>query len=88
MKKILMIGFALYAGQAMAQQPPPSPNEQALGAKVMQEIQAGLTCSASLIEARAELGKANARFADEIAKAQARIKELEPATQPPDPPAK
>lgn len=43
-----------------------SPVEQAIGAKLMQEIQSGLNCSVSLITAQAEL-----------AKAQARIKELE-----------
>lgn len=45
----------------------PSATEQALGAKLMQEIQSGLNCSTNLLTMQAEL-----------AKAQARIKELEP----------
>lgn len=71
-----IIGLSLLvATSALAQQSDPgqgkleiktTPGEQALGAKLMQEIQSGLNCSASLISVRAELEKA-----------QARIKELE-----------
>lgn len=49
-----------------AQQAAPSATEQAMATKLMQEIQGGLNCSASQISLQAEL-----------AKAQARIKELE-----------
>lgn len=78
--KVFITGlFLLIATSALAQQPDPgqgkleiktTPGEQALGAKLMQEIQSGLNCSASLISVRAELEKA-----------QARIKELEPKTE-------
>jgi len=61
----------LIATPAFAQQAHPQPpSEQALGAKLMQEIQGGLICNASLISVQAELAKANAR-----------IKELEPKTE-------
>lgn len=69
MRRVIVL-VAMIATPAFGQQP--SPNEQALGAKLMEEFQRGLTCSAGLIEARAEL-----------AKAQARIRELEP--KPPAP---
>lgn len=46
---------------AFAQQGPPSPHEQAMATKLMQEIQAGLTCSANLIEMRIQLVTAQAR---------------------------
>lgn len=57
---------------AQPQQQQQSPGEQALGAKLMQEIQGGLNCSANLITVQAELAKANAR-----------IKELEPKQETP-----
>jgi hypothetical protein len=62
---ILLTAF-LAATPAIAQQQSPSAVEQALGSKLMQEIQAGINCSASSITVQADL-----------AKAQARIKELE-----------
>lgn len=65
MKKLAFL-FLLLAAPCFAQQQQQSPGEQALGAKLMQELQSGLNCSANLIGAQAEL-----------AKAQARIKELE-----------
>lgn len=61
-----LILSSFVAVPALAQQQPSS-GEQALGAKLMQEIQGGLSCSTNLISAQADL-----------AKAQARIKELEP----------
>lgn len=63
---LLAAAASLIAGNADAQQHQQTPSEQALGAKLMQEIQGGLICNASLISVQAEL-----------AKAQARIKELE-----------
>lgn len=63
--RAFIIALALLASSAaFAQQQ--TPGEQALGTKLMQELQSGLNCSANLIGAQAEL-----------AKAQARIKELE-----------
>lgn len=72
--RTLIIGLSLFvATSAMAQQQqPPAASEQALGAKLMQEIQGGLNCSANLISVQADLAKANAR-----------IKELEPKTEEP-----
>jgi hypothetical protein len=65
MKKVLFASVLLLPNVVLAQQLP-SPNEQALGNKLMQEIQGSLTCSASVISLQAELTKA-----------QARVKELE-----------
>ena len=61
-----MLPLCLFASPCLAQQQQ-SPGEQALGAKLMQELQSGLNCNAQLISVQAELAKANAR-----------IKELEP----------
>lgn len=68
--RLLVIGMSLLAAtSALAQSA--SPNEQAMGVKLLQEIQAGLSCSANLISAQADL-----------AKAQTRIKELEAKSAP------
>ncbi len=64
---LILVIVALSATSATAQQQTPSPAEQALGQKVMQEVQAAVSCSANLISVQADLAKANAR-----------IKELEP----------
>lgn len=69
MKRIAILAL-FFAFPAWAQQQTPS--EQALGTKLMQEIQGGLNCSASLIALQAEL-----------AKAQARIKEFETKAETP-----
>lgn len=59
--RTFIIATALLAStSAFAQQQTPS--EQALGAKLLQEIQGGLNCSASLISVQADLAKANARI--------------------------
>lgn len=65
----LAIVLMAYAGASFAQTAAQhqTPNEQALGVKLMQEIQGGLSCNANLITVQAELVKANAR-----------VKELEP----------
>lgn len=63
----LLIALLLVLCARTFAQQGPTPGEQALGAKLMQEIQSGINCSAELIGAKIEL-----------AKAQARIKELEP----------
>lgn len=57
----------LAAGTIPASAQQQSPNEQALSAKLIQEIQGSLNCSANLISVQADLAKVNAR-----------IKELEP----------
>lgn len=64
LRVIFLLG-SLFSTPAFSQQQ--TPNEQALGVKLMQEIQGGLSCNANLITVQAELVKANAR-----------IKELEP----------
>jgi hypothetical protein len=67
-----LLGNLLLTTAASAQQhQQQTPSEQALGTKLLQEIQGGLMCNASLISAQAEL-----------AKAQARLKELEPKPAP------
>lgn len=72
----LFLGIVVAHGQP--QQPPPAPLEQALGRKLMVEINDGLQCQASLIS----LGSVQ----QDLAKAQARIKELEAKLEPKDPP--
>lgn len=66
MKKILAIAL-LVITPASAQ----TATEQAMGARIMQEVQAGLACSVSLLMVQADL-----------AKAQARIRELESKPEP------
>lgn len=64
--RVILAAAALaLASPALAQQAP-TPSEQALGAKLMAEINAGLSCSADVIKIKADL-----------AAAQARVKELE-----------
>lgn len=71
--KRLALALILLATPVIAQQQ--TPTEQALGDKVLLELKAGLTCNVSLITVQAEL-----------AKAQARIKELEPKPDAKAPP--
>lgn len=66
MRLLIITVAVLTATPTFAQQA--SPNEQALGAKLMIEIQSGLSCSANLIGAQAELAKAQARIKDLEAK--------------------
>lgn len=73
MKFVILVAAACLAISTAASAQQRSANEQAMGSKLMQEIQAGLSCSAGLIEMRAELGNAQG----EIARAKARITELE-----------
>lgn len=69
MKKVLVMALLLVSAPAFAQQQ--TPGEQALGAKLMQELQSGLNCSGTLISVQRELEAAKAK-----------IKELE-AKEPP-----
>lgn len=55
------IAFALLATPCLAQQAP-TPNEQALSNKLMQELQEGVSCNVQLITTKAELTKALARL--------------------------
>lgn len=71
--RVFIIVLSLFAATTALAQQQQSPNEQALGTKLMQEIQGGLNCSASLIGMQADLTKANAR-----------IKELEQKDKPVD----
>lgn len=66
MRLLIMTVAVLTATPTFAQQA--SHNEQALGAKLMIEIQSGLGCSANLIGVQAELAKAQARIKDLEAK--------------------
>lgn len=74
--KRTLLALIFLATPAFAQQPP-SVNERAISAKLMAEINAGLSCSASLISTQ-----------DELTKAQARIKELEDKYEPKKEPGK
>lgn len=55
-----LILVALLIPTAAAAQGQGTPGEQALGSKLMQEIQSGLNCSTALITAQADLAKAQA----------------------------
>ena len=68
MRIIFVLLVLLLATPARAQQQ--TPTEQALGAKLMQELQGGLNCNTSLISVR-----------NDLVKAQARIEELEKAAK-------
>lgn len=46
----LISAAAITGANAQPPQPPSSPMEQALGAKLMQEINAGLQCSAGIVQ--------------------------------------
>lgn len=70
--RIFIIVLSLLTATSALAQAVGTPSEQAMGTKLMQEIQGGLNCSADLIAARSEL-----------AKAQARIKELEAKAEKP-----
>lgn len=60
MKK-LAIAFALLPSLAFGQQP--TPETQALGQKLMSEINASITCNAQLITLQEKLTKANEEIA-------------------------
>lgn len=65
--KTLIVGLSLLvATSALAQQQ--TPGEQALGAKLMQELQSGLNCGTSLISVQRELETAKARIKELEAK--------------------
>jgi hypothetical protein len=57
----IAIALALLATPALAQQQQPSFTEQAMGQKIMQEINNGLACSARLIEVQKQLETAEAK---------------------------
>lgn len=65
MKHLVLLLTLLLPSTAFAEQQS-SPSEQVLGQRLLREIQEGLNCSAALLTTKSDL-----------AKAQARIKELE-----------
>lgn len=69
---LFIVAVLLGVAFAQAQQPQPSPLEAALGAKLMTEVNAGLTCAAEAVTLQRSL-----------AAAQARIAELEKKAEPP-----
>lgn len=56
------IGALGIAGQLYAQQSKPSPELEAIGSKLMQEINANIQCNANAIAGRAELEKLQAEL--------------------------
>lgn len=56
-----IFALSLLATPCLAQQSP-TPNEQALAAKLLQEMQEGLSCNTNLIRVQAELTKARTRI--------------------------
>jgi len=68
MKRVLIAAALLLAGPALAEQQEQSPAEQALGQRVIVEINANLQAAAKIIELQRQLTAA-----------QARVKELEAA---------
>jgi hypothetical protein len=57
----LALAFTLAASTAFAQAPP-TPNEQALGQKLMQEINYGISCSGSNIALQAEIKRLKDKY--------------------------
>lgn len=70
MLKYFML-FLLFTTPALAQTSP-SPIEQAIGQKLFQEINAGLSCNSDLINTKAELAKANIKIKELEAKEQSK----------------
>lgn len=68
--RVFIIVLSLLTATSALAQAVGTPSEQAMGTKLMQEIQGGLNCSASLITAQAELTKAQARIKELEAKAE------------------
>lgn len=61
MKKLIIV-LVLISTPSFAQQTTTSPNEQALGQKLLQEIQAGISCNSNAISLKIDLDKANAKI--------------------------
>lgn len=61
MNRSIVVAMLLLTTPALAQQPA---TEQAMGSKLMREIQEGLQCSINLLTVQQELAKANARIAE------------------------
>jgi xanthine dehydrogenase molybdopterin-binding subunit B len=78
MRRWIVIALLASVTGAAAQQPP-TPYEQALGAKLMAEINSELTCSTDLISARNQVADLN-RQIDDLKK------QLAAKTQPTEPP--
>lgn len=66
----IVFAILLLSTPVLAQQQLPSAAEQALGTKLMQEIQVGLNCSANSIALQADLAKANAKIKEFETKAE------------------
>lgn len=66
----IAVGVILIATPAKSQPALPPPGEQALGSKLMGEIQAGLTCEAAKITIQRRLEELEKRLRDAEAKAQ------------------
>lgn len=62
MKRLIVLAVCLWAIPAAAQQPKPSVNEQALGAKLMEEVGTNVQYRAALIEAQAKLAADDAKM--------------------------
>lgn len=58
----ILASLLLLNASANAQQPPPSPEVQAIGNRLLQEIQTGIQCSANAITLQQELEKARAEI--------------------------
>ena len=75
LKFVMLLASALLLSQSsLAQTPTPTPSEQACNMKLSSEITSGLQYTAALIMAR-----------NDLAKAQARVKELEDKYEPKKP---
>lgn len=64
MSKGLSCAVLLFIASAASAQQPATPTEQALGAKLMAEISAGLTCSSNMITAQAQLADLQKQVGD------------------------
>lgn len=71
MRTLLLLAALLSTTPALGQQEP-TPAEHAMAAKILQEVQAGLSCSALLFSMKVELDNARAKIKDLEAKANAK----------------
>lgn len=76
MLRFILALICLLPLTAFAQTPTGTPENLALQAKLMQELQSNLQCTAKFIE----LQQKEAKLSEDLKKAEARIKELEGST--------
>jgi hypothetical protein len=79
MKLLIVLALLVLSAPVLAQQGPPSPEAQALGGKLMEEINSNVTLRTELIKTQAQLKSAQ----EENAKLKASVKAEAPKPEPP-----